>query len=193
MKTRLILAFSLFFLVSAHTAKGQSDTTATNAYEPVLLAQLERTLSNGRGAYSRGDYEEAFSHFVTAARWGNKPSQYLVATMLLHGQGVESSAIEAYAWLRVAVEARDPEWVRLYRELDGVLPESAMETAEHLAEIYVQRYGTEAMDMSCKRRAPTGSHVRESICTRDKVITTNGDNSFDVPVYESTVYSNTHG
>lgn len=62
----------------------------------------------GLRAYRKGNYTEAMNLFRRAARFGDKPSQGMLAEMYWAGQGVESDPALAYAWMDLAGERRYP-------------------------------------------------------------------------------------
>ena len=68
--------------------------------EIVALYDRERS---GMRAYQAGDYESAFEFLSVTATKGLKESQYLVALMLLKGQGVDKSTLAGLAWLGCAL------------------------------------------------------------------------------------------
>lgn len=55
-------------------------------------------------AYQQKRYEEAATRFRYAARYGDKPSQAMLAMMLWNGDGIGADRVQAYAWIDVAAE-----------------------------------------------------------------------------------------
>ena len=60
----------------------------------------------GLKAWEKGDYEEALGLFKRAARFGDKPSQGMVAEMMWRGEGTAQNRPEAYAWMDLAAERK---------------------------------------------------------------------------------------
>lgn len=58
----------------------------------------------GVEAYRRGEYDRALTLLRRAARFGDKPSQGLIAEMYASGQGVPADMALAYAWMDLAAE-----------------------------------------------------------------------------------------
>lgn len=58
----------------------------------------------GATKYQKKRYREAVAHFRDAARYGDKPSQAMLALMLWNGDGIETDRVQAYAWIDLASE-----------------------------------------------------------------------------------------
>ncbi|WP_133477796.1 tetratricopeptide repeat protein [Cognatilysobacter segetis] len=58
----------------------------------------------GVDRFRRGQYDEAMTLLRRAARFGDKPSQGLIAEMYAAGQGVPADMAMAYAWMDLAAE-----------------------------------------------------------------------------------------
>lgn len=75
----------------------------------------------GMEAFGRQDHKAAMTLFKRAARYGDKPSQGMIAELYAHGQGVEQDMALAYAWMDLAAERgykdfvvrRERYWVRM--------------------------------------------------------------------------------
>ncbi|WP_305804487.1 hypothetical protein [Stenotrophomonas sp. YIM B06876] len=59
---------------------------------------------NGLDSQDAGRATEAFGFFQRAARYGDKPSQAVIAEMLWDGRGVARNRALAYAWMDLAAE-----------------------------------------------------------------------------------------
>ncbi|HEY4560225.1 MAG TPA: hypothetical protein VIG54_05750, partial [Lysobacter sp.] len=74
--------------------------------------------------YRKGEYKQALIRLRHAARYGDKPSQGLIAEMYAQGQGVERDMALAYAWMDLAAERgyqdfvvrRERYWARMSQE-----------------------------------------------------------------------------
>lgn len=76
----------------------------------------------GMRAYTKGEYAKAFRLFQHASRYGDKPSQGMVADMYWDGLGVARDRALGYAWMDLAAERGYPQFVvfrdRYWAELD---------------------------------------------------------------------------
>ncbi|MEQ9564010.1 MAG: hypothetical protein RLN69_15935, partial [Woeseiaceae bacterium] len=103
--TRRVLAI-LFCLAST--------ATAAQRFELEDLERLDRQEKSGLRYYEQGDYPSAFEALSGTAVRGLKPSQYILSFMFLKGQYVDQSVLLGMAWLGVAKESQEPEWMELY-------------------------------------------------------------------------------
>lgn len=77
----------------------------------------------GMAAYADNDHALALEHLRRAARYGDKPSQALVAEMLWNGLGTAQDRVLGYVWMDLAAERgyapfvtmRESYWSRLER------------------------------------------------------------------------------
>ncbi|MET3653062.1 hypothetical protein [Dyella japonica] len=60
--------------------------------------------SIGVDAYKAGHQERALEMFIAAARFGDKPSEAMVATMYWNGEGTAVDRPRAYAWMDLAAD-----------------------------------------------------------------------------------------
>ena len=98
---------------------------------PAAFANLQQ----GGAAYKAGRFEEAFKHFLAAARKGTPVAQYLVASRYEEGRGALKSATLAASWYKLAADQGDAEsqyaLALLHLEGQGV-PKNASRAAELL-------------------------------------------------------------
>ena len=79
---------------------------------------------HGLAAYGEGRHQEALAHFRRAARYGDKPSQSMVAEMYWSGQATEQDRVLGYVWMDLAAERgyavfvamRERYWAELTRD-----------------------------------------------------------------------------
>ncbi|MBS0457646.1 MAG: sel1 repeat family protein [Proteobacteria bacterium] len=79
-------------------------------YHPDLSGRQD-----GMQAYADGDYGYAVSAFTRGARYADKPSQAMLASMYWDGRGVSVDHATAYAWADLAAERGYP-WLLANRE-----------------------------------------------------------------------------
>jgi TPR repeat protein len=131
------------------------------------LERLGRQETAGLRHYGRGNYEKAFESLSATAVRGMKESQYILSFMFLKGQHVDQSVQLGMAWLRVAIESGDPEWIELYRSLYDRLPEDQRQPVAERVARYIRQYGLVTQHVTCSRRPAAGSRRIESRCVKD--------------------------
>lgn len=162
MKRALLSLFVLCISLPLHAALVDSN-------EIVLLYDKER---NGIKAYMAGDYDSAFDTLSSTATKGLKESQYLVALMLLKGEGVSKSTLAGLAWLGVAIESGNEEWIGTFNMMYESLSPEHRATIDEQVRRYVEKYGSSAQGISCSKRPLTGSHRSELRCSKQEGIYT---------------------
>lgn len=100
-------------------------------------------LSRWRGlwSYSNQRYAEARKHFVRAAYHGDKPSQYLLSVMHLHGEGGDKDPVAAYIWADLAAERGSREVLRVREQIWRSLGAAQKQQVEQAGPGYYERYG----------------------------------------------------
>jgi TPR repeat protein len=144
-------------LVAAVSASGQ---------EVEDLEKLDRQEKTGLRYYDRGDYQAAFNDLSGTAVRGLKPSQYILAFMFLKGQYVDQSLLLGMAWLGVAKESQDPEWMELYQSIYQRLSPEQQAIVDAKVAQYVEQYGMATQNVSCSRQPVAGSRRMESNCIK---------------------------
>lgn len=96
-----------------------TDAAATQPGDLKQLAILQESLAEpgvaehhsdvyfrglGADAYKAGDKRRALQMFTAAARFGDKPSEAMVATMYWNGEGTAVDHPRAYAWMDLAAD-----------------------------------------------------------------------------------------
>lgn len=100
-----------------------------NVFAQTLFDIFSPSTDDAFAAYERGDYQEAFSIYLSLAEQGNANAQYNLGVMYLVGQGVPENNTEAMRWYRLAAEQGydRPQFNlgRMYDEGQGV-PQNAV-------------------------------------------------------------------
>jgi hypothetical protein len=65
----------------------------------------------GVQAARKGDYMHAMAMYKVAASWAYKPADYNLGVMYVNGQGAPADLPRALAWMALAAERNDPEYV----------------------------------------------------------------------------------
>jgi hypothetical protein len=101
--------------------------------------------------YKNGDYEKAFNFLKEPAAWGYKSSQYAIAFMFLKGKYVEQSTLLGMGWLGVAKEANVKDWTEQYNTFYNAATKDQKIKFDKIKDIYIQRYGLVAQDVTCRK------------------------------------------
>jgi TPR repeat protein len=66
----------------------------------------------GVEAFQKGDYKHAIDMYKVAASWAYKPAEYNLGVMYFKGQGVSVDRALGAAWMVLAAERGDPQYVK---------------------------------------------------------------------------------
>lgn len=115
--------------------------------------------------YTNQRYPEAMAHFLSAARYGDKASQAMIAEMHWEGIGVPQDRARGYVWMDLAAERNYPNFLILRERYWHQLDEAGRRDAlAHGQEMYAE-YGDEvakprlARVMRREARKLTGSRT----------------------------------
>lgn len=116
-------------------------------------------------ALQRKEYKFAVDMYETSASWAYKPAQYNLAIMYLKGEGVPIDRERAMAWMALAAERNDPQYVQARELLYADLSADEFTHANAIWRKLKLTYGDEVALARAKMRwaqvraAMTGSHV----------------------------------
>jgi hypothetical protein len=120
---------------------------------------------DGLKAYEHGNYDFALKAFQTAARYADKPSQAMVASMYWEGRGAPQDRALAYAWMDLAAERGYP-WLvatreRYWQSLDAEEQRRAIVAGQPLYAEYGDAASQPRLEIWLRRgvHAATGSHA----------------------------------
>ena len=158
MKKLLIIA-AMTFGLSAQSA---------NAATSFEVDEYNRVTLLSASAVKGKDYDRAFPLLDEAAKLGNKISQFTLALLYMEGLGVEQDYGQAYLWLNVAAEQNEKRWREVRDQLHNSLSEEQIAALKpHVAE-YIEKYGEVTQEISCYKRAATGSNRKLLQCSKYK-------------------------
>ena len=90
-------------VIAAHYGKQQID----NIYE---------NEASGLRYYKREDFPKAFNLLSKTASLGMKNSQYILGFMFIKGEGVDKNVLFGLAWMGLATELGNDEWLEQTRQ-----------------------------------------------------------------------------
>jgi len=138
---------------------------------------MYRNEDNGVTQYKNENFESAFELFSGSAVQGLKKSQYMLAFMFLKGEHVNKSILLGMGWLGVAKESGEKDWVELYDNMYARANPTQQAMIDEKVRQYVELYGMDATNVTCKRAQVAGSRRYEMRC-----IKVGGVNTDPVPV-----------
>jgi len=119
----------------------------------------------GAGAFQHKDYAHAVKMYEVAASWAYKPAQFNLGVMYARGQGIPADPPRAMAWMALAAERNDKEYVDAKELVYGTLSKEQFEQANVIWRELKKTYGDEIALARAKsrwadvRNNATGSHV----------------------------------
>lgn len=159
------------------TASLLATTTSLAASQTIDQSELDNTMLHAQQAITSRDYDKAFELYGQAAEWGHNGAQYVLGEMYLRGEGTEKNEVLGLAWLDVAAESRNRDFVKAHKNAAASLSDSDVQKAEKLADKISAVYGIEAAQLTCKREMRVGSNIKITNCYHKSA----GGNSIVVP------------
>ena len=106
----------------------------------------------GVQAVKKGDFEHAIAMYKVSASWAYKPAEYNLGVMYLNGQGTPVDLPTALAWMALAAERNDAQYVRARQLVYGHLTPEQYEQANVIWRDLLPTYGDEAAMPRAKSR-----------------------------------------
>ena len=154
-KKALILTISLAIASLSAGAANNAEIHEFNKYSDLGITAIKNK-----------NYDNAFGYLERAAKLGNKVSQFSLALLYMQGSGVKQDYTQAYLWLNVAAETKETKWRNLRDKIHNALSDEQKAALSPHVKTYIEKYGKEAQDVSCNKRAITGSNRKLMICTK---------------------------
>jgi TPR repeat protein len=145
-------------------AAGLVASSSLFANQTIEQVELDETLLQAQLAIEAREFDKAFDLYNQAAHWGHKGAQYVLGEMYLRGEGVEQNEIMGLAWLDVAAESRDRDFVRAHKKAAKSMSGADVEKADKVADKIAAAYGIDAAQMTCKREMRVGSNIKVTNC-----------------------------
>ena len=145
--------FPISLLIACSMAHAGENLDSVIVNSPAFLESHPdlRYRALGAEAYNDGKYREALDYFRRAARYADKPSQNLLASMHWNGIGCETDHAAAYAWMNLAAERGYADPVRMRDIYWQALSEDERKRALKLGKQLEAEYG----DAQAKQREQT--------------------------------------
>lgn len=119
----------------------------------------------GASAFLHNDYAHAIEMYQVAASWAYKPAAYNLAVMYARGQGIPVDLPRAMAWIALAAERNDPQYVEVREVIYPLLSKEQFEQANVIWRELKKTYGDDVAMPRAKARwaevraGMTGSRV----------------------------------
>lgn len=149
-----------------HRAAANTDSSAIVESDSFRVGHPDlRWRQDAIQSYRRGDMDLAFARFERAARYADKPSQAMVAEMLWTGSGVARDRALAYAWMDLAAERQQKDFLLKREYYWSRLSASERQRALELGVTVYAEFGDDiakprqAREMARVKRGATGSRL----------------------------------
>jgi hypothetical protein len=117
----------------------------------------------GASAFMHNDYAHAIRMYEVAASWAYKPAAYNLAVMYARGQGVPVDLPRAMAWIALAAERNDQQYVDVRELIYSMLSKEQFAQANEIWRDLKKTYGdTVALPRAEARWADVRSHMTGS-------------------------------
>jgi TPR repeat protein len=97
----------------------------------------------GAAAFRKGDYAHAIDMYKIAASWAYKPAEYNLGVMYFKGQGIPVDRPLGTAWMVLAAERKDTQYVKTQNLFASLLSDAQFERTNTLWRDLKQTYGDE--------------------------------------------------
>ena len=126
----------------------------------------EYYFNSGVKAVKSNDYLHAVAMYKVAASWAYKPAEFNLGVIFAKGEGgVPVDLQQSYAWMVLAAERGDSQYVQARERLKAALGDDGVKQADVLLADMRKIYGDEVALVRAKRKwhevltSATGSHV----------------------------------
>ena len=143
---------------SPDNANRMSSTRATSAEDSARPGEYFFGL--GANAFRKKDYAFAVHMYGVAASWAYKPAEYNLAVMYALGQGVPVDLPRAMAWMTLAAERGDKQYVEARELINAKLSNAEFTKADA---IYGELYPTYGDASALRRAKDRWAQVRSSM------------------------------
>lgn len=86
------------------------------------------------------DFKIAADWYKRAAEHGDTEAQVKLATLYLHGQGLDRDLVQGYVWAKIADSLKDPLAMELMRTLSAEMSPAQLSAAEELATKWINEH-----------------------------------------------------
>ena len=144
----------------------------------------------GAQAVKHKDYAHAIDMYEVAASWAYKPAEYNLGVMYLSGQGTPVDLPRALAWMALAAERKDPQYVKALDLISAHLTDAQFNEANVIMAQLLPTYGDKVAMARAKTRwrealqNATGSRVGSSAAHVEVGGVAGTANHMSSPIYD---------
>jgi len=135
-------------------------------YDKKQIDDLYENEASGLRYYKRGDFPKAFSLLSRTAALGMKNSQYILGFMFIKGEGVDKNVLIGLAWMGLATELGNDEWVEKYEGLYNSLSDTHKSMVDQKVREYGEKFGASVQGVTCSKTAEVGSRAIRWKCRK---------------------------
>jgi len=152
---------------TAYQKKNISITAENGDVTYKSLQDLEEELALAAKLYKSKQYAKAHPMIAELSQWGVKEAQAILGGMYIKGEHVDKSTDRGLAWLGVAKEAgTEKSAAKMYKYVYKQLNEPQQKYMDQRVASYIQMYGSEAQNFTCKKRRSASSNIPETRCIK---------------------------
>ena len=151
--TYIVILITIFLLLYSITSNSQRTPIASDPFKSSsglansstnAVHAFTNTQKRADKLYDNENFQTAFHIYELIAKLGDKYSQYRVAFMYEHAEGIEQNLLQAYAWSYVAAEAGHGPLRDYHQHVKHLLTKSQLAEAKILAHDHLVQYGLAA-------------------------------------------------
>lgn len=135
-------------------------------YDQQQIDTIYENEASGLRYYKKGDFPKAFSILSETAALGMKNSQYILAFMFMKGEGVDKNVLFGLAWMGLATELGNDEWLENYEGLYDSLSDTHKSMVDDKIREYGEKFGAAAQGITCSMTSEVGSRAIRWKCRK---------------------------
>lgn len=149
-------------------------------YDQTMIDNLVENEAVGVRLYDAGEHARAFMILRETAAKGLKTSQYVIAFMFMKGEGVDKNMLYGLAWLGLAAESGQEDWLAMYDKFYDSLSAAQKSMLDEKVEEFRARHGAAVQGVTCAKSAALGSRTIQMRCRKHEG--TYPDHDIDMPI-----------
>lgn len=137
-------------------------------YDAFQIDNIYANESSGLRFYQQGEYGKAFRLLSETAALGMKQSQYILGFMFMKGEGVDKNMLFGLAWMSLATESGNEDWMETYDRLYGSLNDAQRSMVDQKVDEYRAKFGASAQGITCAMASVVGSRKKDWVCRKSE-------------------------
>jgi TPR repeat protein len=135
-------------------------------YDKQQIDDIYENEATGLRYYKRQDFPKAFKILSETAALGMKNSQYILGFMFIKGEGVDKNVLFGLAWMGLATELGNDEWLEKYDGLYSSLSDAHKSLVDAKIDEYREKFGASVQGITCSNTSEVGSRAIRWKCRK---------------------------